>query len=71
LDESITSNSELRHRMADAKRKYEASMETKKEEVMTGLKDIGNKLLGFVGMTVDNFKLQQNENGSYNITYQK
>ena len=35
---------------------------------MSGLKNIGNSILGYFGMSLDNFQLNQNQNGSYNIT---
>ena len=44
--------------------------EIKKEQAMSGLKNLGNMVLGKFGMSLDNFKLNQNRNGSYNIQYQ-
>lgn len=38
---------------------------------MKGLKDIGNSVLGFFGMSLDNFKMQQNQNGGYNIAFKQ
>lgn len=35
-------------------------MEKKKEEVISGLKDLGNKFLGNFGMNLDSFKLNPN-----------
>ena len=40
-----------------------------KDEVFTGLKSLGNMFLGNFGMSVDNFKMQQNPDGTSNITY--
>lgn len=37
--------------------------------MISGLKNIGNSILGKFGMSLDNFKLNQNENGSYNVSY--
>ena len=46
--------------------------EKQKEEMMSKLKDMGNSLLGKFGMSLDNFKAQQDPNtGSYNISFQK
>mmetsp|Transcript_6718 Transcript_6718/g.9640 ORF Transcript_6718/g.9640 Transcript_6718/m.9640 type:complete len:320 (-) Transcript_6718:70-1029(-) len=45
-------------------------MEKLKEETMGKLKDLGNSILGNFGMSLDNFKTQQDPNtGSYNISF--
>ena len=38
-----------------------------KEEVMGNMKKLGNSVLGYFGMSMDNFKMQQNEDGTYNV----
>ena len=43
--------------------------EKMKEEVVGNLKNLGNKALGYFGMSIDNFKMQQNPDGTYNINY--
>jgi len=43
--------------------------EKMKDEVFTGLKSLGNMVLGNFGMSMDNFKLQQNPDGTCNISY--
>ena len=40
-----------------------------KDEVMDGMKSLGNMFLGNFGMSVDNFKTVQNPDGTYNIQY--
>lgn len=43
--------------------------EKRKEEVMSGLKNIGNSVLGYFGLSLDNFKMEQGEGGGYNIQF--
>ena len=43
--------------------------EKMKDEVMGGLKNLGNMFLSNFGMSVDNFKMQQNPDGTYNMNY--
>jgi len=45
--------------------------EKEKEEMLAKMKDVGNKLLGKLGLSLDNFNLQQNENGGYSINMNK
>jgi len=40
-----------------------------KDEVVGNLKTLGNSMLGYFGMSLDNFKMQQNPDGTYNINY--
>lgn len=40
-----------------------------KDDVMGGLKSLGNMFLGNFGMSVDNFQTAQNPDGTYNIQY--
>ena len=40
-----------------------------KDEVMGGMKNLGNMFLSNFGMSVDNFKTMQNPDGTYNIQY--
>jgi hypothetical protein len=36
---------------------------------MDGLKSIGNSILGFFNLSLDNFKLNPTENGGYNVSF--
>jgi hypothetical protein len=38
---------------------------------MDGLKTIGNSILGYFGMSLDNFKFEKGANGGYNISMNK
>lgn len=44
-------------------------MEKMKEEVLGNLKKAGNFILGKFGMSLDNFGMNQNQDGSYNIQF--
>ena len=39
-----------------------------KDEVVGNLKSMGNSILGKFGMSLDNFKLNQNQDGTYNVS---
>ena len=51
----------------------EAAEETEKlkKEAIGTLKDLGNKFLGLFGMSLDNFQMQQNADGGYNIQFKQ
>ena len=39
--------------------------------MLDGLKGIGNSVLGYFGMSLDNFKLEQGPGGGYNISFKQ
>ena len=52
-------------------RESEMLFEKEKEEMLNKLKGFGNWALGKFGLSIDNFKVEQNqETGSYNISFQ-
>ena len=51
--------------------KIEERNEKLKAEMMDNLKKLGNMCLKPFGLSTNNFKLEQNENGSYNIQFQQ
>ena len=54
------------------KKESEDLFEKEKKEMIDKLKDLGNFVLGKVGLSLDNFKVEQNpETGSYNIQFQQ
>lgn len=38
---------------------------------MSGLKNIGNSILGYFGMSLDNFKLEKGSGGGYNVSFKQ
>lgn len=53
----------------ELERLQKEKFEKMKDEVVTNLKKVGNSVLGYFGMSIDNFKAQQNPDGTYNINY--
>ena len=43
-------------------------LEKMKNEVLGNLKSLGNMVLGKFGMSLDNFKFNQNSDGTYNVS---
>lgn len=41
-----------------------------KDEVMGNMKELGGKFLGYFGMDINKFKMNQNPDGTYNIGYE-
>ena len=61
----------IRGKIYELEKKVEELTEKRKTEVFDGLKKLGNSFLGYFGMNLDNFKMDKNENGSYNISVKK
>jgi hypothetical protein len=53
-------------------RRIEEVQTREKEELLSQLKSIGNKILGKFGLSTENFKMQRDPNsGSYSINFQR
>ncbi len=51
--------------------KLKEKQETMKKEMMDKLKGLGNTILGKFGMSLDNFKFNQKEDGTYSVNFQQ
>jgi hypothetical protein len=49
---------------------YKEKFEKMKNEVLGNLKNLGNMFLGKFGINLDNFKMNQNPDGTYSVNYQ-
>lgn len=55
--------------IAELDQLQKAKFEKMKNEVMGNLKNLGNMVLGKFGMNLDNFKMNPNPDGTYNVSY--
>ena len=53
--------------IAELEKLQKEKFDKMKDEVVGGLKNLGNMFLGNFGMSVDNFQMAQNSDGTYNI----
>lgn len=69
LEPSLTQYAGKRRQLA---KRIEERNEKLKEEMLGKLKDVGNKILGKFGMSLDNFKMEQDPaTGGYSIKFEK
>jgi len=69
--QELKHDSELAAKMVFLQKKVDQLNEKRKDEVLSGLKNIGNSILGYFGMSLDNFQMNQNDNGSYNVQFKQ
>ena len=61
-----------RSKRQDLAKRIDERNEKLKQEMLGKLKEVGNKILGKFGMSVDNFKMVQDPaTGGYSIKYEK
>ena len=53
--------------IAELEKLQKEKFDKMKDEVVGGLKNLGNMFLSNFGMSVDNFQMAQNADGTYNI----
>ena len=81
LDEALTQNKKLLElnpndikimmKIKELQKAIEERNEKQKAEVMDGLKTIGNSVLGYFGLSLNNFKLEQGAGGGYNVSFKQ
>ncbi|CAI2379123.1 unnamed protein product [Moneuplotes crassus] len=54
--------------MQELEKLEKEKLDKMKDEVLGNLKSLGNSILGKFGMSLDNFKLNQNSDGTYNVS---
>ncbi|GAA5866677.1 hypothetical protein JCM8547_002720 [Rhodosporidiobolus lusitaniae] len=52
-------------------KKIEVQQQKEKDEVLGKMKDLGNMVLGKFGLSVDNFKMQEQPGGGYSMQFQR
>lgn len=60
----------IHKKVKELDRLQKEKFEKMKTEVIGNLKNLGNMVLGKFGMSLDNFKMTQNPDGTYGMSYQ-
>lgn len=60
----------IHKQVVELEKLHKEKFEKMKTEVIGNLKNLGNMVLGKFGMSLDNFKMNQNPDGTYNIGYE-
>ena len=81
LDKALSQNKKLLEidpknvtfllKVKELEKKIEQRNEKQKKEAIDGLKNIGNSVLGYFGLSLDNFKMQQGAGGGYNVSFKQ
>lgn len=58
-------------RIEICQREVDKDFDKKKDQVMGQLKDLGNNILGKFGLSLNNFKMNEQAGGGYNISFQQ
>ena len=61
IDPSFNAPTLMQKTIPELERLQKEKFEKMKDEVMGNLKNLGNSMLGYFGMKVDDFKMEQNE----------
>ena len=59
----------IRQTITELERLQKEKFDKMKDEVVGGLKQLGNMFLGNFGMSLDNFAMNQNQDGTYNVQF--
>jgi hypothetical protein len=59
----------LKTSIARLQPKIEETSSREKEEMMRKLKGVGDSMLGWFGLSMDNFQVQQGQGGGYSLNF--
>ena len=59
----------IRQTIMELEKLQKEKFDNMKDEVVGGLKQLGNMFLGNFGMSMDNFAMNQNQDGTYNVQF--
>lgn len=65
----LSFHAELREALTRLPPLVQAAGEKEKKEMLGQLKNVGDKVLGWFGLSTDNFELQQQEGGGYSVQF--
>jgi tetratricopeptide (TPR) repeat protein len=71
LPPSSTQHKEAKRALQAVKPRAEAAQKKEMAETMEKLKGVGNNILGYFGLSTDNFKFEPNGQGGYSVNFQR